>query len=189
MLDTEPKGVSTMENPYQPNLAVVEKIIEETWDTKTFRAVFQDEALRESFAYEPGQFQLVSYFGVGEATFCLTSTSTRKGYVEFSVKKVGSVTQALHEMSEGEIVGIRAPLGNHFPYEQWKGKNLLFAGGGGVRFPAETHRGQEDQKAQFWRCAASGTDGRYPGRDGPAQNHAGPGRVCGGNRPSGAQRS
>jgi len=111
-------------------LATVTKIVTETWDTKTFRAVFNDEALRESFTYEPGQFQQVSVFGVGECTFCLTSSPTRKGYIEFSVKKVGSVTTALHELSEGEVVGIRAPLGNSFPYNDWKGKNLLFIGGG-----------------------------------------------------------
>lgn len=116
--------------PYTPMLATVTKIITETWDTKTFRAEFNDEALREGFTYEPGQFQEVSVFGVGECTFCLTSSPTRKGYIEFSVKKVGSVTSALHDMSEGEVVGIRAPLGNWFPYNEWKGKNLIFAGGG-----------------------------------------------------------
>lgn len=117
-------------NPYVPALARVEAIIEEAWDTKTFRAVFQDEELRENFTYQPGQFQEVSVFGVGEATFCLTSTPTRPGSIEFSVKKVGTVTQALHEMEEGAVVGIRAPFGNWFPYEQWKGKNLVFIGGG-----------------------------------------------------------
>ena len=117
-------------NPYEPKLAVIEKIIEETWDTKTFRVVFQDETYRDSFTYEPGQFQEVSVFGVGECTFCLTSSATRKGYIEFSVKRVGSVTSALHELDEGDVVGIRAPLGNWFPYQEWKGKNLLFIGGG-----------------------------------------------------------
>ena len=117
-------------NPYVPELAVVEKIIEETWDTKTFRAVFVNEELRESFTYEPGQFQEVSVFGEGEATFCLTSSPTRKGYIEFSVKKVGQLTSALHEIGEGTTVGIRAPLGNHFPYEDFKGKDLWFIGGG-----------------------------------------------------------
>jgi len=117
-------------NPYVPQLAVVQKIIDETWDTKTFQAVFQDEEFRENFTYEPGQFQQVSVFGVGEATFCLTSTPTRKGYVEFSVKKVGSLTAALHEAAEGQVIGIRAPLGNFFPYRDWKSKSLLFIGGG-----------------------------------------------------------
>ena len=117
-------------NPYQPDLATVEEIIEETPDTRTFRAVFRDPELRESFTYEPGQFQEVSVFGVGEATFCLTSTPTRPGVVEFSVKQVGQVTTALHEMSPGDIVGIRGPFGNWVPYGEWKGKRLLFIGGG-----------------------------------------------------------
>ena len=117
-------------NPYQPDLATVEEIIEETPDTRTFLAVFRDPELRESFTYEPGQFQEVSVFGVGEATFCLTSTPTRPGVVEFSVKQVGQVTTALHEMSPGDIVGIRGPFGNWFPYGEWKGKRLLFIGGG-----------------------------------------------------------
>ncbi|MEN6371354.1 MAG: FAD/NAD(P)-binding protein [Armatimonadota bacterium] len=119
-----------MQNPYMPNMAVVEKIIQETWDTKTFRAVFVDEYLRENFTYKPGQFQEVSVFGVGECTFCLTSSPSKKGYIEFSVKKVGNVTKALHELSEGDKVGIRAPFGNWFPYDEWKGKNLIFIGGG-----------------------------------------------------------
>jgi len=117
-------------NPYVPELAVVEKIITETWDTKTFRAVFVDEKLRESFTYEPEQFQQVSVFGEGDATFCLTSSPTRKGFVEFSVKKIGTVTAALHEIDEGTTIGIRAPLGNRFPYERFKGKDLWFIGGG-----------------------------------------------------------
>ncbi|MBI2843922.1 MAG: FAD/NAD(P)-binding protein [Armatimonadetes bacterium] len=118
------------QNPYLPQLAVVEKIIKETWDTKTFRTVFLDEGLRETFTYEPGQFQEVSVFGAGESTFCLASTPTRQGYVEFSVKRVGVVTDALHDLSEGSIVGVRAPFGNWFPYEEWKGKDLWFIGGG-----------------------------------------------------------
>jgi len=119
-----------LENPYIPKLAVVEQVITETWDTKTFRAVFRDADLRESFTYEPGQFQEVSVFGVGEAPFCLTSSPTRKGFIEFSVKKIGSVTSALHEIEEGTVIGIRAPLGNWFPYEKFKGKDLWFIGGG-----------------------------------------------------------
>lgn len=118
------------QNPYKPMLATIEQITEETWDTKTFKAVFNDPAIRDSFTYEPGQFQEVSVFGIGEATFCLTSTATRPGSIEFSVKKVGSLTDALHNLSEGAVVGIRAPFGNWFPYQNWKGKNLLFIGGG-----------------------------------------------------------
>ena len=115
---------------YVPNLAVIDRVVEETWDTKTFRAVFTDERMRKDFTYHPGQFQEVSVFGVGEATFCLTSSPTRAGFIEFSAKKVGAVTVALHELSEGETVGIRGPYGNWFPHEELRGKHLVFVGGG-----------------------------------------------------------
>ncbi len=117
------------QNPYVPKLATITEVIDETPDTKTFRARFVQGA-DDPFPYEPGQFQEASVFGVGESTFCLTSTPTRPGHIEFSVKRVGMVTSALHEMEPGATVGIRAPLGNWFPYAEWKGRNLLFIGGG-----------------------------------------------------------
>jgi NAD(P)H-flavin reductase len=122
--------MSVTGNLYLPQMARIDSVVEETWDTKTFRAVFADETTRASFAYMPGQFQEVSVFGVGESTFCLTSTPTRSGFIEFSVKRVGAVTSALHEMGEGDTVGIRGPYGNWFPVDALRGKNIVFVGGG-----------------------------------------------------------
>ena len=51
-------------------------------------------------------------------------------YLQFSVMKAGEVTAALHQLYEGDQIGVRAPLGNYFPYESMKGKNILFIGGG-----------------------------------------------------------
>ena len=42
----------------------------------------------------------------------------------------GEVTKALHKLSEGDKVGIRAPMGCGFPVEDWKGKKILFVMGG-----------------------------------------------------------
>ena len=85
----------------------------------------------EAFAqYEPGQFAFVSAFGVGEAPFGIASTPERGGVLEFAVQRLGSVTTELHELAEGDIVGVRGPLGNHFPMETFAGKDLLVLGGG-----------------------------------------------------------
>lgn len=119
-----------MSKIYVPQIAKIDKIIEETPDIKTYRLIFKNQEFQEKFNYLPGQFVELTVFGVGEATFCITSSPTRKGYIECSVKKMGKVTTLLHEFSLGDEVGIRGPYGNSFPVQDMAGKNLLFVGGG-----------------------------------------------------------
>jgi len=73
---------------------------------------------------KPGQFAFVSAFGVGEAPFGIASTPQRSNKLEFAVQRLGSVTTELHQLGEGDIVGVRGPLGNFFPMDEFKGKNL-----------------------------------------------------------------
>ena len=108
----------------------IASIVDETSDVKTFRLTFCDEQEGEAFDYRAGQFGLYSVFGAGEATFCIASSPTRKGYMECSVKRAGKVTGELHQCNVGDIVGFRGPYGNSFPIDLMKGKNLVFVGGG-----------------------------------------------------------
>ena len=118
------------ENPYLPELATVMKVIDETPNIKSFQVVFNDQEKMKNFKFEPGQVGQLSVFGVGESTFVINSPPTRMDYLQFSVMKAGEVTTALHGIYEGDVIGVRAPLGNWFPYQDMKGKNILFVGGG-----------------------------------------------------------
>jgi NAD(P)H-flavin reductase len=80
--------------------------------------------------YRPGQFAFVSALGVGEAPFGITSIPSRGDTLEFAIHKLGHVTEALHAAEIGEILGVRGPLGNWFPLDEIKGKNVIFLGGG-----------------------------------------------------------
>jgi NAD(P)H-flavin reductase len=84
----------------------------------------------EDFDYHPGQFAFVSAFGVGEAPFGLASTTTRSSDLEFAINRVGTVTAALHTLEPGAVVGVRGPLGNSFPLDGLKGRDLVVLGGG-----------------------------------------------------------
>ncbi|OPY69309.1 MAG: Anaerobic sulfite reductase subunit B [Syntrophorhabdus sp. PtaU1.Bin050] len=117
-------------NPYLPELVTITNIIEETPNIKSFQVVFNDPERMKTFAFEPGQVGQLSVFGVGESTFVINSPPTRMEYLQFSVMKAGEVTAALHELYPGDQMGLRAPLGNWFPYEGMKGKKILFIGGG-----------------------------------------------------------
>lgn len=117
-------------NVYLPHIAVIEKIIDETPGVRTFHFNFKDEKLREEFSFEPGQFGEYSVFGVGEATFCISSSPTRRDHLEFALARVGKVTNALHRLGVGAEIGFRGPYGNSFPLDFLQGKNLVFVGGG-----------------------------------------------------------
>ncbi|MBN2373642.1 FAD/NAD(P)-binding protein [bacterium] len=119
-----------MNHLYKPTLMKIEQIKEETSDVKTFRLVFLDPLLKETFQFKAGQFAEISVFGEGEATFCIASSPTWHGFIECSVKRAGKVTQALHQMDVGDTVGFRGPYGNHFPVEEMRKKDLVFVAGG-----------------------------------------------------------
>ena len=118
------------QNVYVPHVAVIEKIIDETPMVRTFHFNLKDEKLRQEFTFESGQFAQYSVFGVGEATFCISSSPTRPDHLEFAVNRVGKVTNALHRLGVGAEIGFRGPYGNSFPLDFLKGKNLVFVGGG-----------------------------------------------------------
>ena len=119
-----------MENIYKPQLLTVEGITQETADIKTFRLVFQDANVQGDFKFAPGQFGILSVFGYGEAPFGIASSPTRAGYIECSLKRVGKVTSAIHDLNVGDTMGFRGPYGRGFPIDEMRGKNLIFAGGG-----------------------------------------------------------
>jgi sulfhydrogenase subunit gamma (sulfur reductase) len=119
-------------NPYIPNLAVIRKIITENEvnDIKTFELAFKDPEAIKNFRYKCGQFAEISVFGAGECPIGLASSPMDEDYIQFTVKKVGVVTTALHNSEEETVVGVRGPYGNGFPLERMEGRNVVIVGGG-----------------------------------------------------------
>jgi len=121
-----------LESPYIPVLTTIKSIVRENDenDIKTFEFVFENEGDYKDFNYIPGQFAEVSVVGVGECPIGIASSPTEKGSIKFTIKRMGEVTTALHNMELGDTIGIRGPLGNGWPVEEMKGKNLVIIGGG-----------------------------------------------------------
>ena len=117
-------------NPYLPRLATVIKVNNETPNIKSFQVALNDKAEMDNFHFEPGQVAQLSLFGTGESTFVINSSPAEKQYLQFTVMKAGEVTSAFHEISAGAQIGLRGPLGNWFPYQEMRGKNILLVGGG-----------------------------------------------------------
>jgi NAD(P)H-flavin reductase len=125
-------------NPYQPSLMRIQEFRNETPDVRTLRLQFVDDGEAGEFAgWEPGQFGQFTVFGAGESVFALANAPWRPNgdqasapTIECTFRMVGKVTSALRAMSKGQVIGFRGPYGNHFPVDDWKGKHLVFIGGG-----------------------------------------------------------
>jgi len=121
-----------MKNPYLPIQMVVKKAYVETSDRmlRTLELGLLNEEDGKAFHFTPGQFCELSILGRGEAPFGIASSPTENSSLKFTINKAGAVTTALHHIEEGEEIGIRGPLGNGYPIDLFKGKNILIIGGG-----------------------------------------------------------
>lgn len=118
------------ENVYLPKVATIYRVADEIEDVKTFYWRFNDPEANVAFRrFMPGQFAMVSVFGVGEIAASLPPSPT-EDETFFTIRKVGSVTEALHALKPGAVIGVRGPYGNGFPMEQYYGRNLIFVAGG-----------------------------------------------------------
>jgi NAD(P)H-flavin reductase len=108
-----------------PIAATIDEIVDETPAIKTF-------GLRpvEPIPFQAGQFVELLVPGIGEAPFTPSSSPAIAERMEITIMRVGRVTDALHEMSVGDTVGIRGPYGQAYPIEQFRGREILIVGGG-----------------------------------------------------------
>ena len=109
-----------------PKVAKVIKITAETPDVKSFRLQMANGEV--PFLGEPGQFGIMGIIGSGECVFVISAQG--EDWIEFTVKRVGQVTEMLHALSEGDEVFVRGPYGNWWPYEECRGRDMLFIAGG-----------------------------------------------------------
>ncbi|HET9439175.1 MAG TPA: FAD/NAD(P)-binding protein [Longimicrobiales bacterium] len=118
------------DNPYLPRMARIVRIVPMVEDNHLFTMRFVAEADADSFRHRPGQFVMMSVLGAGEAPISISSSPTRPGVLEFCVRRVGRVTDALYRLRTNDVVGIRGPYGNGFPVERMEGDDLLLVAGG-----------------------------------------------------------
>jgi len=123
-------NVAPVEDALVPLICRVKNIIPQTSDVVSLRITALDGT--RPFESKPGQTAMLSVIPYGECMFAVSSQGTDQGedYLELTVKNVGYVTEQIHALKPGDQVGLRGPYGNWFPYEELKGRDILFVGGG-----------------------------------------------------------
>lgn len=119
-----------MSNLLIPDSAVVRDVFHENDDTSTFSLQFTDAQKRLEYSFQPGQFNMLSIFGVGEAPISISSSNGSRENFTHTIRHVGSLTRMFARLKEGDLLGVRGPYGNGWPLKQAHGKNLLIVAGG-----------------------------------------------------------
>lgn len=82
------------------------------------------------FEFRPGQFNMLSAFGVGESAISISSDASMPQRLTHTVRSVGAVTKALSEATPGTVIGVRGPFGIGWPVDEARGRDVVFVAGG-----------------------------------------------------------
>jgi len=116
---------TVVDDLYRPQLAGIAEVRELTARERYFRLT-----LEHPLHHRPGQFVMVSLFGIGECAISIACGPQDRPEVELVVRRAGSVTGVIHSLREGDVVGIRGPYGKGFVLDDFTGRETLIVAGG-----------------------------------------------------------
>ena len=117
-----------MKNNYLPKIAKVIGVYPEA-DNSAILTLKMKNGSR--FKFSAGQFAMVGFPGWGEAPFDICSSPLEDKTFQFCIRRVGTLTEKLANLTKGAEVMVRGPLGNGFlDFAKFNPKNILFLGGG-----------------------------------------------------------
>ncbi|WP_415892674.1 FAD/NAD(P)-binding protein [Neptuniibacter sp. PT8_73] len=114
----------------KPLVATVTEVISESKTIFTLRLQLTDLKERAAYKFEPGQFNMLYLFGVGEVPISIVSDPKDEGVIDHTIRIVGRVTEGLAKLKQGDQIGLRGPFGRGWPLPDTKNKDLLIVTGG-----------------------------------------------------------
>jgi NAD(P)H-flavin reductase len=88
------------------------------------------EAAEGAPPFAPGQFNMLTVFGVGEAAISVSGDPANLGRLMHTVRAVGAVSSALTRLDAGDVLGLRGPFGTGWPMADAAGRDVVVVAGG-----------------------------------------------------------
>ena len=130
-----------MTNIYQPQAAEILLVTKETEHEWTYR-------LKTDVKVQHGQFMQLSIPKVGE---CPISVSAQgDGWLEFTLRSVGKVSNAIFQKQAGDVLFIRGPYGYGWPTDKWQGKHVILIAGGTGLSPVRSIMREYEEKPDLY---------------------------------------
>lgn len=115
-------------DPMRPAVWHVIRVTRETHNTFTLELTPPRGAA--SYAFEPGQFNMLYAFGVGEVPISMSGPPGTVREVVHTIRSVGTVTRSLEQLRRGHTVGLRGPFGTSWPVAAAEGGDIVLVAGG-----------------------------------------------------------
>lgn len=80
--------------------------------------------------FQPGQFNMLYVFGVGEVPISISGDPARTDLLVHTTRAVGVVTKAMARLHRGDRIGVRGPFGSAWPMAEAIGKDVVIVTGG-----------------------------------------------------------
>lgn len=121
---TDAFSAASVADPMTPRVARVVKRKREIADVVTL------EIEGGAFDFAPGQFNMLTAFGVGEAAISVSGDPANRARLVHTIRAVGAVSRALTELHVGEPIGLRGPFGRGWPMREAEGRDVIVVAGG-----------------------------------------------------------
>jgi len=119
-----------MDRLYVPHEAEILERIQESPGLFTLRLKFTDPKLQDEFEFEPGQFNMLYLYGVGEVAISIVSDPKDSHIVDHTIRIVGRVTRGIANLKAGDRIGIRGPYGRGWPMQEAERRDVVVVTGG-----------------------------------------------------------
>lgn len=126
---TEQEKFENMIDIMKPEPHRILEVVRQTTAESTFRVAYDGETL-------DGQFFMLSIPKVGEAPISVSGKGD--GFVEFTIRKVGRLTEGVFNLQQGSTLFMRGPYGNPWPVKEFENKPLVVICGGTGMAPVKT---------------------------------------------------
>jgi NAD(P)H-flavin reductase len=84
----------------------------------------------EAGAFAPGQFNMLTAFGVGEVPISVSGDPAERDRLVHTIRTVGPVSTALAQLAPGDALGLRGPFGAGWPMDEADGRDVVVVAGG-----------------------------------------------------------
>jgi NAD(P)H-flavin reductase len=119
---------ATSAGPMIPDSWKVQRVRRDTADTFTME--LQPANGKGEFPFQPGQFNMLYAFGVGEVPISISGDPAKPDTIVHTTREVGAVTRALCKLKPSDCLGVRGPFGAGWPVSEARGADVVIVAGG-----------------------------------------------------------